>query len=135
MPFLDVYIAPLESAGFSWDPTSDRYNICNMPRRVGPLFPPNGTKGLPDAWHLVRERIDSGRYEGEQVDWGSWAGRVTREEVVALVEEVFPAGWTYDAPDDAIRAFAHLDADLVKFRDFIASLGEGDYLVVAFESG
>ena len=29
MPFLDVYIAPLESAGFSWDPTSDRYNICN----------------------------------------------------------------------------------------------------------
>ena len=135
MPFLDVYIAPLDSAGFSWEPTSHQYNIHNRPRRVGPPFPPRGVGDLPSAWHLVRERIESGRYEGEQVDWGSWAGRVTREEVIALVEEVFPAGWTYDAPEAAIRPFAHLDADLLEFREFIATLDEDNYLVVACESG
>lgn len=135
MAFLDVSICALEGPGFSWNPTDERYNICNLPPVIGPRFPPSGHDGLPQAWFLVHDRIETGRYEGRQIDWGAFAGCVTREEVIALAEEVFPTGWTYDAPDAEVKAFTHLDRDLVAFRAFIGGLPEGDYLVVACESG
>lgn len=136
MPFLDVFICSTrENDGFSWNPTGDAFNIGNLPKVLGPGFPPSIDPGRPGAWDLVSKRIEQGRYPGRRIDYAASAGLINLEEILELVEEVFPTGWTYDDPGSSIKAFAHLDTRLIEFRQFIANLEPGAYIIVACESG
>jgi hypothetical protein len=58
----------------------------NTPNERGPYFPPLGS-GKP-FWR-VQEMIGSGEFPGKQVDWGAWAGRASKAQILKFIEELY----------------------------------------------
>lgn len=109
MMYYDVYIGRNDDPRFSWRSEGQEGH---PPCRVGPFFPsfrgvPTGYPGGPFGELL--DRIDKGRLEGGQVDWGAWVATATRAEIMTFVDEVYS-----DRPESAeeVRAFVKgLDPD------------------------
>jgi hypothetical protein len=58
---------------------------------------------------VLLDRIDEGRLEGRQVDWGSWVAKATRAEILTFVDEVYAND---PASLDTVRSFVEgLDPD------------------------
>lgn len=134
MPVCSVFIGAVDDPDFSWDPAAAKSPYYNLPRRLGPFFPPSNHLGRYGAWSLLIDRIRSGRYIGRQVDWGGFAARVDLEEVRHFVEEVFPAGFDFGSPPEFPRMYAHLEEALAELRGFLGSLPQGEYYLVAAET-
>jgi hypothetical protein len=133
--FCDVYIgADEEGEKFSWEPTDDAYRILNLPRRIGPFFPKAMHLPGHGLWSLVLGRMKSGYYPGVQVDWGGWAAPVTLSTIRNLMDEVFPAGYSYRAPARFPDMYAHMEAELREFRAFLDALEDKPYILVAVET-
>ena len=64
MPICTVYVGAIDDANFSWDPAAVTSPYSNLPRRLGPDFPPAQHMGAHGAWSLVLARIESGVYVG-----------------------------------------------------------------------
>jgi hypothetical protein len=129
-----AYIGATDDPEFSWDPKVAKSPYYNLPRRLGPQFPPSDHMGRYGAFSMIIDRIHSGRYHGRKVDWGGYAARVSLDELKRFVDEIFPAGFTFDPPSSRIKVFAHLDQRLQELRDFVGSLAEGEYYLVAAET-
>lgn len=127
MPFCDVLIGE-EAGAFSWSPTNDAYRICNLPKMLG-RFPHHPDLPGYGLWSIVFNRMQDGTYPGQQVDWGAWAAKVSRADILALVEEFYPETFGYPS------YLSHFEKSLVEFRTLIASLADQHYILVAVESG
>ena len=133
MPICDVYLG-VEDTQFSWEPSDEAYRSLNLPRRLGPWFPASPTVPRFTLSSEVVDRINDGRYAGAKVDWGGWAAKVHRSDILKLVAEFYPGDFRYPSPPEFPNMYAHLDAALVKFEAFLATLEDRDYLLVASET-
>jgi hypothetical protein len=81
-----------------------------------PWFPPErGGRGT--AFFAIRDGVQSGRFEGIQVDWASWAARMTRAEIERFIDEMYGAPGEYEA-----REPKHLADQMRAVRDCVAAL-------------
>jgi hypothetical protein len=86
------------------------------------------------AWSVVIERIRAGAYHGMQVDYAAWAAKVSLREIHELVNELYPSTPS-DESSLVLDELDHLERELASFRLFIETLPEGEYALVAVESG
>ncbi len=126
MTFRDVYVGKLSDGpdpldrGGTWSG--------NAPEREGcPDFPSHGAGDLNKyPFTQLVSRIEGGRYEGKQVDWGGWAAKVTKSDILQFVAEVYP--------DDYGRGFPHLRRQYDELLKCLHALSdEGSYALVAVE--
>lgn len=81
MSYLDVYIGDLDDPSFDWE-GGDWSG--KLPVRQSNFFP----AGNQDFKTLVA-RIQSGRYDGKQVDWGGWVARLFPSEIMSFLDEQY----------------------------------------------
>ena len=109
----DVYIGDL--ADCSWNPTPEEWNIGNAPTRQSPFFPAGGFALFREVWR----RVESGEWDGKQVDWGAWVARLYPREIMAFIEEQYASKHWTGLPhleqwlDDLRRYVQQLDSDQV----------------------
>jgi hypothetical protein len=121
LTYWSVYIGATDDPEFSWDPHAAKNPHFNLPRRLGPEFPPAPNGGSFEAWSLLTDRINSGVYDGRQVDWGGFAARVSLAEIKQFVEDLFPSK-------------NYRQTEIRQLRDFVASLPDAPYYLVAAET-
>ena len=134
MPVCVVYVGSIDDPDFSWDPAAAKSPHYNLPRRLGPFFPPSQHLASYGAWSLLVRRIRSGEYDGRQVDWGGFAARMDLDGVRHFTNEVFPPDFTFGAPPEFPEMYAHLESQLAELRTFVDALAEGEYYLVASET-
>jgi len=78
----------------------------NLPLHDTPDFPKHG-RG--DPYRCVMAMISNGRLPGKQVDWGGWAAKVSKQDILAFIAEVYrddkwdtypttrPLPWRYES--------------------------------------
>lgn len=74
------FVGDLDDPGFLWDnPAKEKWSG-NLPRQVAPpeSFDSLGAD-VDFVWRMIRE----GRYDGRQLDWGSWGLKMTGAEILA----------------------------------------------------
>jgi hypothetical protein len=74
--YYDAYIADADDSG---EPLRGEKHV------ISPLFPP---EGYGKAFFAICKGVESGRLRGVQVDWGSWAARMSRTEVKVVSPDV-----------------------------------------------
>jgi hypothetical protein len=55
----------------------------NTAPMISPYFPPG------DAHNRLFQKIQRGEYSGKQVDWGAWAARVSKQQILDFIEETY----------------------------------------------
>jgi hypothetical protein len=106
--YYDVYVGRSDDPNFSW---GDKEHEGRPPHRLGPFFPATrGGASYPGgAFGELVDRIDDGRLEGARLDWDAWGAKVTRDEILTFVSEVYASDTT---SLDEIRSFVEsLDPD------------------------
>lgn len=61
---------------------------CNLPTGGSPQFPPSTSLKQPFS-HLLAQ-IENGILLGKQVDWGAWAAKVSKVEILQFLSEAYP---------------------------------------------
>lgn len=124
MTFRDVYIGSLSDRTNPLDWSGD-WKVGNCPPVESPYFPPAPAK---DPHGILTSGIISGRFKGEMVDWGGWAARMSKAEVLAFIEEVYGDG-------TALKEWLpHLHKRFIKLKAFVNALpDDGHYALVANE--
>src|SRR5262245_21896472 len=72
------FVGDPDTPSFQWDrPDRTRFRIGNLPDRV-----------LPETWRSLGvttsrlwRLVDSGAYQGRQIDWGAWAVMMTGRQL------------------------------------------------------
>ena len=120
MTFYDVFVAHDDDT-FKWE--NGNWNG-NTPRNRGPWFPEKAP-----FWPLI-EKIEAGKYEGKQLDWGAYGAKVTKDQVVEFIQEQYGDGWMLGHLDSP-----HLLKQLEEVYDYVLALDpEGAYVLVALET-
>lgn len=79
---IDVYIGRLDSVEngtFKWD--GGDYSG-NTPNRISPYFP-YGYETIKQIWKI----IDSGQYDGKQLDWGAWGVKMDKQSLLMFIDD------------------------------------------------
>jgi hypothetical protein len=120
----DVYIGQLSEGPDPLDWGGD-YRVGNVPRRLGPFFPPS-RRG---AFRALIRKIRNEQFAGKQVDWGAWAATVTKDQIFEFIEEVYESDRTYLDPS----YMPHLYPFLEELKMFARSLPDESFALVASE--
>ena len=125
----DVYIGELSTGSDPLDWGGDWNG--NVPDAKSPMFPPHGIGSLSeDPFSQLIDRISSGKFQGKQVDWGGWAAKVTKEEILDFIAEVYQGDEWYIDPE----VMPHLYQNMQTLMDNVRSLPEGGaFALVATE--
>jgi hypothetical protein len=120
-----VYVGRLDDGRFRWE--GGNWDA-NFPSHITRDFPTIGRESK-EFWEL-RRRIESGRYEGKQTDWGCWVARVKRAEILAFIQDMY--GHQPGADDDVLPRQA--DQSLEEIVRRVRALDpETLYALVAYE--
>jgi hypothetical protein len=120
MTYYDVFVAHDDDT-FKWE--DGNWNG-NYPRKRGPWFPSKAP-----FWELV-DKIQSGKYEGKQLDWGSWGAKVTKDQAVDFIQEYYDDNWMQSNVQ-----LPHLLGQLEEVYDHVLGLDpQGAYVLVALET-
>jgi hypothetical protein len=127
--YRDVYIGELSSASDPLD-WGGGWNG-NVPNATSPMFPPHGIGSLPEyPFSQLIDRISSGKFQGKQVDWGGWAAKVTRREILDFIADVYGGDEWYTDP----TVMPHLYERMQTLMEYVGSLPEdGTFALVATE--
>jgi hypothetical protein len=119
MTYYDAYVGRLDDPDFLWDGGDWSGNV---PHRLSPFFP---STREPVFWEVLR-RIERGDYEGKQTDWGGWVAKVTKQQLLEFMTDI------YGAPEQTtLNNAAH---PLHELQQFIERLEDGgQYALVATE--
>ena len=90
--YFDVYIGFLDDSTFFWDGGNWQGNV---PAMRSPFFP----RGELQPFLEVVRRIDAGQYEGKRTDWGGWVAKVSKAQILTLLDELYTAEWFKVAAD------------------------------------
>jgi hypothetical protein len=128
MTYLDVYVGSLSDGNDPLDWGGDpQYG--NTALRISPFFPPHGNV-LDTPHNRLIDQIKQGTYSGKQVDWGAWAARVSKQQILDFIEETYLGDDRYI---DSTR-MPHLYAWMQELMDCIKSLpNDGYFALVATE--
>ena len=85
MAFYNIYVGNADDPKFHWD--GGNYNG-NIPSILLDLGSP-GLMGCAKA----RQLLESQKYGGKVLDWGSSGARVLKEQILDFANEFFPEGW------------------------------------------
>jgi hypothetical protein len=128
---LDVYICDLSS--IEWG--ADR-NIGKTPFTLGrgglsPFFP-----FTFNSRHFfeIKHRVEDGRFEGRQVDWGSWEAVVTKKDILEFIADMYgERGKDYLARYDK-GSLAFKREQMYELLNYVDKLEDGkEYALVASE--
>lgn len=112
-----VYIGDLNDPKFSWD--NGNWNG-NVPRRQGPELPDDC---VGKVWKSVFDKIDSGEFQGKQVDWGAVVAKVTKKQIIKFISEM------YEMPYDEL-----MKDQLIEIINYVSNLEDDKlYALVACE--
>jgi len=76
------------------------------------------------------DKIKRGEYSGKQVDWGAWAARVSKQQILDFIEETYRGNDWYTDP----MIMPHLYAQMQKLLSSIEVLPDDrDFALVASE--
>jgi hypothetical protein len=125
LTYLDVFVGELSEGDDPLDWGGDVNG--NLPKVRGPYFPPQGS-GAP--FSRLRRKIASGEFPGKQVDWGAWAAKVSKEQILDFIDEVYRGDNWYVDP----TIMAHLFTKMEELMAYVRSLPDGrSYALVACE--
>ncbi|MFQ5644708.1 MAG: hypothetical protein ACE5FQ_13575 [Thiogranum sp.] len=132
MAFYEVYIGrePEPDETFSWD-GGDWSG--NQPPSIGAgRFPPTDCKEQP--FDILHSRIYAEYYEGKQTDWGCWAAKASKQQVLEFIDTCYrddkshddPAWpYRYDGYRSITEAANNLDPDSSYYLVAIEEIGYG----------
>jgi len=125
MTYCDAWISdPSDVPGLDWKGIS---TLVNAPIRCSPMFPEGHA-----AHFAIRKGIESGRLRGEQVDPLVWAAVMTKQEIVALLTEIFGPPGQYERRHDS--GLRHLADRMRELRAFVNGLpADGVFAAVTDE--
>jgi hypothetical protein len=120
----DVYVGRLKDPNFQWDVYG---TIANIPERLTPLFP---LASWGPFWKLF-ERIENGYYVGKQVDWGAWAAKVSKDQILEFFDEMY----SHDALALTGTPFPWIIESVDELRESLEALPDDElYVLIALES-
>jgi hypothetical protein len=127
--YRDVYIGELASGSDPLDWDGDWNG--NVPKVISPWFPPTGGISFPKhPFAQLIDRISTGKFQGKQVDWGGWAAKVTKQEILDFITEVYGGDNCYTDP----TVMPHLYEQMQTLTEYVNSLPEGGtFALVATE--
>jgi hypothetical protein len=79
MTWRDVYIGFLDDT-FDWDHPGGNGNC---PKRRSPFFPSSA------PFDRLIQKIESGEYDGKQLDWGGWGAKVNKQQIREFIAESY----------------------------------------------
>lgn len=124
MTYRDVYIGELSSTADPLDWGGDWNG--NVPKLLSPYFPPHGG-GVP-FFRLI-EKISNGEFTGKQVDWGGWAAKVSKKDILDFITEVYRDNKWYSDP----KLMPHLYAEMQTLIAYVHSLPEDGFFALVAE--
>jgi hypothetical protein len=83
---LDVYICGLSSNEWGADRNFGKTPFTPGRGDLSPFFPSTFNRR---HFGEVIDRIQNGRYEGRQVDWGSWEAVVTKKDILEFIADMY----------------------------------------------
>jgi hypothetical protein len=126
MTYLDVYVGELSNGPdpLDWGGTWNG----NTPDRSSPYFPPLSPHGK--AFRRVQDMIERGKFPGKQVDWGAWAGRASKAQILKFIEELY-GGHDWYRPGSSMP---HLNEQFQELLAYVNTLREDkEYALIACE--
>ena len=88
--------------------------------------------GYGKAFFAICKGVESGRFRGVQVDWGSWAAHMTRTEIKQFMVKIYGPPGAYEARHAGVME--HLADKMRALRSFVSSLpADGKFAVVCEE--
>jgi hypothetical protein len=96
------------------------------------MFPPHGIGSLSEnPFSQLIDRISSGKFQGKQADWGGWTAKVTKQEILDFIAEVYQGDEWYIDP----KVMPHLYENMQALMAYVRSLPEDRaFALVAMES-
>jgi hypothetical protein len=90
MTYFDVFVGELSDGPdpLDWGGTWSG----NTPEKRGPYFPPLAAE---TAFRRVQDMIGRGEFPGKQVDWGAWAGKASKAQILKFIEELYDGNHWY----------------------------------------
>ncbi len=83
--YLDVYIASTEVPGFSWgESPRDNIYFAVEPKAISEILPESY-----EAFFLRTDKIDEGFYTYKKIDWGTWAAKVSKQQIIDFCKELY----------------------------------------------
>jgi hypothetical protein len=123
--FRDVSIGKLSDAADPFDWGGDWNG--NTPTEGSPFFPPTGN---PLPFDRLLDKIWKGEFPGRQVDWGAWAAKVTKRQILAFIPECY--GDTNRGGNP--KVMEHLYGAFEELMAYVRALpDDGSYALVAEE--
>ena len=120
MTYYDVFVAHDDDT-FKWE--NGNWNG-NCPRNRGPWFPSKA------PFLLLIDKIERGKYQGKQLDWGAYGAKVTRDQAVEFIQEFYDDNWMRSNAKQS-----HLLKQLEEVYDHVLALDpQGAYVLVALET-
>jgi hypothetical protein len=123
MPYTDVYLGSLAAGADPLDWGGDNRPVAFRPYKDTNyvFFPP--ARPAPAFFSLLG-KIKSGQFPSRQLDWGCWAAKVSKQDIVDFIDEVYSGK---PASNDEWRL--RLD-ELIAF---VNALPDEDFAMVAIE--
>ncbi len=83
--YLDVFIGAVDVPGFSWgeSPADNDYSAV-VPRFISHAIPDSY-----EAFFELKDRINKGHYTSKAIDWGTWAARVSKAQIVEFMQSMY----------------------------------------------
>ena len=99
-------------------------SLGNLPKGWSPDFP---SVAPLEPWGRVVTMIEGGETPGKRVDWGAWAGRASKAQLLNLIEETYGKGESLGLPPYRYELFQDLLA-------YVSALSDDkEYALVACE--
>jgi hypothetical protein len=121
--YYDAYITSAHDVG-GFDQHADQAGGTAPVR--SPLFP-----GGTEAFFAIRDAAKSMEVDGIQIDWGSWAILMTRDEIIAFLARIYGPPGHYEAQHAG--TLQHLADKMQALRDFVLGLPPGERFAVVAE--
>jgi hypothetical protein len=109
MTYFDVFVGELSDGPDPLDWGGDCNG--NTPENRGPYFPPCGGQ---KAFRSVQDMIERGEFPGKQVDWGAWAGRASKAQILKFIGELY-GGHHWCRPDSPMPHLYERFPELLAF--------------------
>ncbi len=94
------------------------------------FFPPSS----PTAFFELLNRIRSGEVQARQIDWGCWAAKMSKKNIIDFIDEVYTSS-PYLREQPATNSDLVWRNRLQELVAFVRGLPDDQFAVIAIENG
>src|ERR1700742_4577697 len=130
MPYTDVYLGPLSTGADPLDWGGEKRPVAfrPYPSSTYVFFPPAN----PPAFFNLFGKIKSGQVQSRQIDWGCWATKMSKQDILDFIAEVYSnVRYPQETPANPADDWKLRLDDLVAF---VNALQDGHFAMVAIET-